>query len=161
MQTIARYGHALDSADAPFDTVLTEDVVFDMSHSGGPVVQGQQAVLEAMTGSSDDPYSRRTPGSRPVLSHHTTNSEVVADRGDEVDVRSKYLRLGQTQPGPMPVLIGQHLDTLVRTHQGWRISRRAVIAHSPGGRRPTLPYQGPADRGSGRVLADSTASCGG
>ena len=93
-------------------------------------MQGRRAVLEAMTGSGDDPYSRRTPGSCSVLSHHTTNSEVVADRGDEVDVRSKYLRLGQNQPGPMPVLIGQYLDTLVRTHEGWRISRRAVIANS-------------------------------
>jgi hypothetical protein len=130
MQTIARYGHALDSGDVPFDTVVTEDVVFDLSRVGGPVVQGRRAVLEAMTGSGDDPHSRRAEGSRPVLSHHTTNTEVVADRGDEVEVRSKYLRLGQKQPGPMPVLIGQYLDTLVRTNGGWRISRRAVIAHN-------------------------------
>ena len=130
MQAIARYGHALDSADAPFDTVLTEDVVFDMSRAGGPVVQGRHAVLQAMTGSDQDPYSRRSPDTRPLLSHHTTNSEVVHDRGDEVDVRSKYLRLGQNQPGPMPVLIGQYLDTLVRTPEGWRISKRAIIAHT-------------------------------
>lgn len=131
MQTIARYGHALDSADAPFDTVLTDDVVFDLTDTGGPVVQGRRAVLEAMTGSPDDPYSRRSPGMRSVLSHHTTNSEVIDDRGDEVDVRSKYLRLGQNQPGPMPVLIGQYLDTLVRTTDGWRIGKRTIITHNP------------------------------
>ena len=131
MQTIARYGHALDSADAPFDTVLTQDVEFDMSKTGGPVIRGRDAVLEAMTGSSQDPYSRRTPQMRAVLSHHTTNCEVIDHRGDEVDVRSKFLRLGQNQPGPMPVVIGQYLDTLVRTPQGWRISKRAIIAHTP------------------------------
>lgn len=129
MQTLARYGHALDSADAPFDTVLTEDVVFDMRPSGGPVARGRAAVLEAMTGLPDDPYSRRDDGHRPVLSHHTTNSEIVDDRGDEVDVRSKFLRLGQVQPGPMPVLIGQYLDTLTRTPDGWRISHRTIISH--------------------------------
>lgn len=129
MQTIARYGHALDSADTPFDTVLTEDVVVDMRRAGGPVVQGRAAVLEAMTGSADDPYSRRSAALRPVLSHHTTNSEITDDRGDEVDVRSKFLRLGQQQPGPMPVLIGQYLDTLTRTTTGWRISRRTIISH--------------------------------
>ena len=129
MQTLARYGHDLDSADAPFDTVLTEDVVFDMRPSGGPVARGRAAVLEAMTGLPDDPYSRRGDGHRPVLSHHTTNSEIVDDRGDEVDVRSKFLRLGQMQPGPMPVLIGQYLDTLTRTPDGWRISHRTIISH--------------------------------
>ncbi|WP_346623751.1 nuclear transport factor 2 family protein [Blastococcus montanus] len=68
-------------------------------------------------------------GVRHGLSHHTTNSEVVEDRGDEVDVRSKYLRLGQSRPGPMPFLIGQYVDTLTRTPAGWRISKRAIIAH--------------------------------
>lgn len=129
MQTIARYGHALDSANAPFEEVVTDDVTFDMRPAGGRFVQGRAAVLEAMTGSPEDPYSRRGAGGRPVLSHHTTNSEIIDDRGDEVDVRSKFLRLGQQQPGPMPVLIGQYLDTLTHTPTGWRISKRAIIAH--------------------------------
>lgn len=84
MQTIARYGHAIDSGDTPFDAVLTDDVALDLTAVGG-----------------------------------------------EVEVRSKYLRLGQREPGPMPVLIGRYLDTLVRTPAGWRISRRAVIPHGP------------------------------
>lgn len=129
MQTIARYGHALDSADARFEDVLTEDVTFDLRPADGPLVQGRRAVLEAMTGSPEDPHSRRTDGIRPLLSHHTTNSEIVDDRGDEVDVRSKFLRLGQQQPGPMPVLIGQYLDTLTHTPAGWRISKRTIITH--------------------------------
>lgn len=129
MQTIARYGHALDSADTPFDEVVTDDVVFDMRRSGGPLVQGRAAVLETMTGSAEDPYSRRDATLHPLLSHHTTNSEVMAEDGDVVEVRSKFLRLGRNQPGPMPVLIGQYLDTLVRTDAGWRISRRTVISH--------------------------------
>lgn len=137
MQTIARYGHALDAGTVPMSHVLTDDVVFDFTEAGvngepGPVVSGLDNILLTMTGSTSDPFSTRTPGSRPALSHHTTNSEVIADRGDEVDVRSKYLRLGNTQPGPMPVLIGQYLDTLRRTPEGWRISRRAVIIHGQG-----------------------------
>ncbi|WP_432558499.1 hypothetical protein [Granulicoccus sp. GXG6511] len=87
-----------------------------MRPAGGPIVQGRSAVLAAMTGSPEAPYSRRGDLiGRPALSHHTTNSEITDDRGDEVDVRSKFLRLGQHQPGPMPVLIGQYLDTLTRT----------------------------------------------
>lgn len=134
MQTIARYGHALDSGAAPMDRVLTDDVVFDFTGSmppgqSGGIVEGRENVLQAMTGSSEDPYSYRDNRSRPGLSHHTTNSEIVAEHGDEVDVRSKYVRLGNNQPGPMPVLIGQYLDTLRRTPEGWRISRRAVISH--------------------------------
>lgn len=82
-----------------------------------------------MTGSPLDPSERSRCGARPGQSHHTTNTEVVDDRGDEVDVRSKYLRLGQHQPGPMPVLIGQYLDTVARTPDGWRIARRAVLPH--------------------------------
>lgn len=129
-QTINRYGHALDSGDAPFDTVLTQDVVFDFTAVGGPIVHGLPGVLEAMTGSPHDPHTRvRPPGTRPGLSHHTTNIEITANRGEEVDVRSKFVRLGQHEPGPMPVLIGQYLDTLVRTAGGWRISRRTVIPH--------------------------------
>jgi hypothetical protein len=130
MQTLARYGHALDSGAAPFDTVVTEDVVFDLTDVGGPVVQGRREVLVAMTGFAADAYARRGPDTRAVLSHHTTNSELIADRGDEVDVRSKYLRIGQKEPGPMPVLYGQYHDTLVRTADGWRISTRTVIAHN-------------------------------
>jgi hypothetical protein len=129
MQVIARYGHALDSGTAAFATVTTEDVVFDFSKSGGGVVTGRRAVLRAMTGSEQDLNIQRTAGARPVLSHHTTNSEIIAERGDEVEVRSKYLRLGQVGPGPMPVLIGTYLDTLRRTAAGWRISRRAIISH--------------------------------
>jgi hypothetical protein len=149
MQAIARYGHALDAGAVPFDQVVTEDVEFDMTQAGptaqpGPVVRGREQVLEAMTGSRQDPYSYRRAGAgagatdaaagtpaapRPALSHHTTNSEIVADRGDEVEVRSKYVRLGSPQPGPMPVLIGQYLDTLRRTEDGWRICRRVIIAH--------------------------------
>ena len=134
MQTIARYGHALDAGTVPFAQVLTEDVEFDFTHAvppgqPGSVVKGRERVLEAMTGSADDPYTYRSTLTRPALSHHTTNSQVVADRGDEVQVRSKFLRLGNTQPGPMPVLIGQYLDTLRRTDAGWRISRREIISH--------------------------------
>ncbi|MGY1550540.1 nuclear transport factor 2 family protein [Microbacterium sp. A588] len=136
MQTIARYGHALDAGTAPFDQIFTDDVELDLTHAGppgqpGPVIKGRQHVLEAMTGSADDPHTYRSALTRPALSHHTTNSEIVADHGDEVEVRSKFLRLGNSQPGPMPILIGQYLDTLIRTIDGWRISRREVISHGP------------------------------
>lgn len=134
MQTIARYGHALDAGTAPFTEVVTEDVEFDLTRAGaqgqpGPVVRGREEVLLNMTGSREDPYSRRAHAGRPALSHHTTNSEIITESDDEVEVRSKFLRLGNTQPGPMPVLIGQYLDTLRRTPDGWRICRRAVISH--------------------------------
>lgn len=134
MQTIARYGHALDSADAPFDQVLTEDVVFDFTNSSipdqpGPVVQGRRQVLELMTGFPDGPMAARPTGVRPGLSHHTTNSEIVRDHGDEVEVRSKYIRLGGSQRGQITVVVGQYIDTLVRTTAGWRISKRVIVAH--------------------------------
>ncbi|MDV8071377.1 nuclear transport factor 2 family protein [Rhodococcus sp. IEGM 1366] len=135
MQTIARYGHALDSADVSFAEVLTEDVVFDFTHSGrpgnpGPVVRGRRQVLELMTGSAEDPIAHDPRESRPGLSHHTTNSEIVRDGGDEVEVRSKYLRLAPSQRGQTVVVIGQYIDTLARTAAGWRISKRVVIAHA-------------------------------
>lgn len=134
MQTIARYGHALDAGAAPFSEVFTEDVELDLTRAGPPgqagaVVKGRANVLEALTGTRDDPYTYRSSQTRPALSHHTTNSEVIRDDGDEVEVRSKFVRLGNNRPGPMPVRIGQYLDTLRRTPAGWRISRREVVPH--------------------------------
>lgn len=62
------------------------------------------AVLQTMPGSIWNPCFRRDSGPRPVLSHHTTNSEALTDRGDEIKVSSKYLRMGQHLPEALMVV---------------------------------------------------------
>lgn len=123
-QVIARYGHVTDAAIDQLDTVFTPDCVYDMTGAGGPVMQGVAGILASFTGSSAPPSPSQLKQQRPSLSHHTTNIEIIAERKDEAEVRSKYFRLA-----PNSVAIGQYLDVLVRTSVGWRIARRAVIAY--------------------------------
>ncbi|MEV4421332.1 nuclear transport factor 2 family protein [Patulibacter sp. NPDC049589] len=120
---IARYGHVLDTGGEPFATVFTADAEFVVALPDGTVSRsrGIRDVVTMLTGAPEDPRPRPD---RPAFSHHTTNVEIVASTDDSCEVRSKYFRLG-----PPGVAIGQYLDTVVRTPDGWRIARRVTVPH--------------------------------
>jgi hypothetical protein len=120
---LARYGHVLDSGGEPFSTVFTDDAEFVVVLPDGSdaVSRGRPEIVTMLTGTPEDPRAR--PG-RPAFSHHTTNVEITSSRPGVCEVRSKYFRLG-----PPGVAIGQYLDTVVRTPDGWRIARRVTVPH--------------------------------
>ncbi|RZT87211.1 SnoaL-like protein [Pseudonocardia sediminis] len=104
LDVLARYAQVIDNGD--FDelgSVFTPDVVF-----GG--VQGFDAIAE------------RIGAVTPYHPHHTTNSLLGLAPDGTVRAWSKYVIVRTDGTAGS----GDYLDTLVRTPQGWRISRRDV-----------------------------------
>jgi ketosteroid isomerase-like protein len=116
-QLYALYGYVMDDCDwARLGDVFTEDIVFDASAMGVPVMEGFAGIQEVHLS------SRQTP-----LAHHVTNVLVERIDGDTATVRAKAI--GMYSQGR--AFSGEYADTLVKTDDGWRIRRRVNRPMAP------------------------------
>lgn len=109
-QLYALYGYVMDDRDWPrLREVFTEDAVFDASALGVPVMEGLAGIEEISSTTSQAP-----------LAHHVTNVFVESIDAGRATVRAKAI--GIYSKGR--AFSGDYADTLVKTDEGWRISRR-------------------------------------
>lgn len=114
-QVIATYGHVVDDdAWERASQVFTDDFVFDFSEFGRPDLVGVEQLRAALR-------------NRKVYAHHSTNLTIAEDGEGRARVRSKFI--GFTNEGP-PVS-GDYRDLLVKTTDGWRLSRRRSSVREP------------------------------
>jgi ketosteroid isomerase-like protein len=110
----ARYGDLIDARDWPgLATIFTDDAVFDVTSSGGPVLSGLRHIQQHMDTTDQHP-----------LAHLIVNIYVVDNgeqgEGERVQLHSRVL-------GILPdrrVGSGHYVDDVVRTDDGWRIRHR-------------------------------------
>lgn len=113
-ETLARYGHLVDRGQLDrLDTVLTPDVVYDMSAVGLPVMEGLDALRAG---------ALRLGAHNPVA-HHVTDVVIASATDDEAVVDSKGFML--TVEGTVRSV--SHHDVLRRTVDGWRIASRTIV----------------------------------
>ena len=110
-QLVYLYAHIVD--DAEFDRlteIFTADVEFDTSAFGNAPVRGIGPVIESYV------------DARHPVAHHVTTPVVSTDPDGTVRVRSKVLSLlGGGLCGS-----GTYDDVVVKTPDGWRISKRVI-----------------------------------
>jgi 3-phenylpropionate/cinnamic acid dioxygenase small subunit len=111
---VSLHGHLCDSGDFDaFDTVLTDDIVYDLEALGHGTTHGRQALSDAA----------RALGEANPAGHHVTNIMVTESPAGEIRARSKFLavqRDGRTASGV-------YEDRVTLTPAGWRIAHRAVL----------------------------------
>ncbi|WP_075022409.1 nuclear transport factor 2 family protein [Actinomadura madurae] len=118
-ELIALHGHLCDDGELDrLGEVFTDDVVYDVSDLGSPPLHGVAACAQA----------GRELGERNPVGHHVTNVVLAPVSADEVRARSKAI--GISADGTAASLVYE--DTVVRLAEGWRISRRRILAR----RRP-------------------------
>jgi ketosteroid isomerase-like protein len=106
-QLLAQYNHLIDSHDDEgWAGLFTEDAVFDI---GGEPLVGREAL-------------RKFAASVPAGLRHVVVNEVIDVGGDEAHAQA-YLLLFAGSPRALAML-GTYEDTLRRTPDGWRFSRR-------------------------------------
>ncbi|TCC27387.1 nuclear transport factor 2 family protein [Kribbella speibonae] len=106
------HGHLVDSGER-YDELFTPDVEYDVSGLGGGVIAGREALWEAGL----------ALGENNPVGHHVTNIVLTQVGPDEVTARSKAI--GIMANGSCASLVYE--DVVVRTPDGWLISRRAVV----------------------------------
>jgi hypothetical protein len=107
------HGHLTDRGDfAGMSKLFADDVTYDVSAFGGPVLAGLAAVREAAIALGD---------ANP-LAHHVTNIVLDESPGGAVRASSKYL--GVMADGS--VASGTYEDTVVHRDHGWRIAHRVI-----------------------------------
>lgn len=129
-ELIALHGHLCDSGELNrLDEVFTPDVECDLTDFGQPVLRGVQACAAAAYALGDG---------NPV-GHHVTN--VVLTEAADGSVRGRSKGIGISADGSCGSVT--YDDVIVHAAQGWRISRRQILARRAplGG---TLPGQGGA-----------------
>jgi hypothetical protein len=115
-ELIALHGHVCDSGElSRLDEVFTADVEYDLTDFGQPPIHGITEVVAAAYALGD---------LNPV-GHHVTNVVLTEAGSESVQGRSKGI--GVNADGTCGSVTYQ--DTIVRAGQGWRISRRKVLAH--------------------------------
>lgn len=105
------HGHLVDNGER-YDLLFTPDVEYDVSDLGGGVIVGRAALWEAGLALGDN---------NPV-GHHVTNIVLTEVGPDKVTARSKAI--GIAAAGSCASLVYE--DVVVRTPDGWLISRRRV-----------------------------------
>ncbi|WSQ14402.1 nuclear transport factor 2 family protein [Streptomyces sp. NBC_01231] len=115
-ELIALYGHLIDDGELDRSAeVFTTDVVYDLSDFGQGEVVGLDALMKAAL----------ALGARNPVAHHVTNVVIEGETADGgVRVRSKGL--GVMADGSCGSVT--HEDLVVRVADGWRISRRRMVA---------------------------------
>ncbi|GAA0258836.1 nuclear transport factor 2 family protein [Cryptosporangium japonicum] len=111
---VNRHGHLTDAGDLDaYRELFTKDVVYDVSDLGYGALHGLETVIR--TG--------RALGDANPLAHHVTNV-VVTEHADGARALSKGLSIATS--GAVGSVT--YDDVVVRTDEGWRISRRTVTA---------------------------------
>lgn len=119
---VSRHGHLSDTGEFDaFDTVFTDDVVYDLEALGQGTMQGCRALGDAAAAMGD----------RNPIGHHVTNIMVTETAAGEIRVRSKYIAI--LRDGRCGT--GVYEDLVTATPAGWRIARRAVLPSTA----PLLP----------------------
>jgi len=108
---VHRYAHIVDDADfAQLTEIFTPDVEFDTSAFGNQPLRGVGPVIDSYV------------DARHPVAHHVTTPVVSTDPDGTVRVRSKVLSLlGGGLCGS-----GTYDDIVVKTPDGWRISKRVI-----------------------------------
>lgn len=115
MEIVALHGHFVDDGHLDrLGELFTADVVYDLTDFGQEPLLGVAAIRDAALAS----------GATGPVAHHVTNVVVTEADGDRAQVRSKGLGIGPD--GSYGSVT--YDDTVVRTADGWRISRRRVTA---------------------------------
>ncbi|MBM7788053.1 nuclear transport factor 2 family protein [Tenggerimyces flavus] len=113
IELINLHGHLFDNGELErLDELFTDDVRYDVTHLGGGVLVGIEAIRAAATQLGD---------ANPVA-HHVTNVVVTDQTTDTAHVRSKGLAVmtnGTTASAT-------YEDHVVRTEAGWRLAHRTV-----------------------------------
>ncbi|UYM05937.1 nuclear transport factor 2 family protein [Solicola gregarius] len=115
-ELISLHGHLADDGRPEGITdLMTVDGAYDVTDYGLGVVTGIDALVDLF---------RAAPGAQP-RGHHVTNVIVTDLPGsdDSATVRSKGLSV---MPDGSAGTVGYE-DEVVRTSDGWRISRRTVV----------------------------------
>ncbi|WP_314175888.1 nuclear transport factor 2 family protein [Streptomyces winkii] len=112
-ELISSHGHLVDDGSLDrLHELFTSDVVYDLTDFGQGRLTGVAAVREAAL----------ALGSANPVAHHVTNVVVTGSSDGRAEVRSKGL--GIKADGSCGSV--SYDDTVVRTPDGWRISRRKV-----------------------------------
>ncbi|MFD9948296.1 nuclear transport factor 2 family protein [Nonomuraea sp. NPDC059023] len=112
---IAMHGHLCDSGELDrLDEVFTADVLYDVTDFGQEVLRGVAACADA----------GRALGELNPVGHHVTN--IVLNEEADGRVRARSKGIGVNADGTSGSVTYE--DTVLRLGQGWRISRRTVIA---------------------------------
>lgn len=114
-ELISSHGHLIDDGSLDrLEELFTADVVYDLTDFGQEPLSGVAAIREAAW----------ALGAANPVAHHVTNVVVTALADGRAEVRSKGL--GVRADGSCGSV--SYDDTVVRTPDGWRISRRKVTA---------------------------------
>ncbi|OAA27737.1 SnoaL-like domain-containing protein [Frankia sp. EI5c] len=116
-EVLIRYSTGIDRRDWPlFRTCWTPDAEADYGHLGH--FSGADAITELMVAAHRDLGSTRHQLSNFVI-------EVDGDRATASTYVHAVLMLSTSDPNAWIDVVGGYEDDLVRTPEGWRISRRA------------------------------------
>jgi 3-phenylpropionate/cinnamic acid dioxygenase small subunit len=111
---LARYVYAIDDKDFDqLDTVFTSDAEIDYTATGG--VRGQYAQIK--------PWLARALAGFP-RTQHLIGLPLITLQGDTARARTMLFNPMQPASGPLFFCGATYADELVRTPQGWRITRR-------------------------------------
>jgi 3-phenylpropionate/cinnamic acid dioxygenase small subunit len=114
-ELLSLHGHLFDAGELDrLDELFTDDVVYDVSDFGQEPLAGIAAIREASL----------ALGAANPIAHHITN--VVLTEITPGQVRALSKGLGVHADGTCGSVT--YDDTVVRGRDGWRISRRRVIA---------------------------------
>jgi hypothetical protein len=114
-ELVALHGHLFDEGHLDrLDELFTPDVIYDVTDLGFPTMSGIAAIRDAALGL----------GAQNPVAHIVTNVVITAIDEGTASVRSKGLGLGSN--GELSSVT--YVDSVVRTADGWRIKRRAVLA---------------------------------
>ena len=118
---INRHGHLSDAGELDaWAELFTEDVVYDVTDLGFDAIEGLAATRELAL----------ALGNRNPVAHHVTNVVVTEE---DAGARAISKGLGVMAGGTIGSVT--YTDVVVRTTEGWRISRRTVRAR----REPLTP----------------------
>jgi len=115
LQLYARYNTAIDTGDAGgFGGCFTPDGVFD---NGMGVIEGRDDIAD---------FAEKTHQGLPGMRHNATN--IVVD-GEGDTARGSAFLIGYLVDGGYKVIVtGRYEDTLARTADGWRFTKRVFRA---------------------------------
>lgn len=126
---LASLAHEADSGDAAdYAALFTEDAVWEMPPNplAGVAADRRQGRVDILAGV----HARRRAGVQGPGSHtmHVVTTTRVTVDGDEARAESYWMFFGDTATMPAIRGVGRYDDSLRRTVDGWRVSRRAVFA---------------------------------
>jgi hypothetical protein len=145
-QMLNRVHHIIDEVFSPHSVsknrgryellseVFAEDVVYDLSYRGLPVIHSVDEMIELCVAS----YQR---DAKMQMGHHAMNIYVYEDDDGTVRAASKVICIfatGDLAAAGTATCFDFH-DVLVKTPKGWRIKERTPITRWPNPQSFTLP----------------------